>query len=199
MGRVLTGTDPVADTGLGHLLGRAITALAQGNTLGSGAVRARRLSTDRAGQRVALASRVVRPHTLADLLGADEALADPHVLYECHDRLLAHKEALFTPLTGRWRDLFNVSFEVLSPSNPRWPSTSKALIASLPPRPLQLLPAGEAVAGWVYLPLRERTFSRRTRSSVNTLDSPMSCIAIFLGDVPLSATGDRSFRDPGQP
>jgi hypothetical protein len=25
-----------------------------------------------------------------------------------------------------------------------------------------LLPAGEAVAGWVYLPLRERTFSRRT-------------------------------------
>src|SRR6267142_2735838 len=50
---------------------------------------------------------------LADLLGADEALADPHVLYGCHDRLLAHKEALFTHLTGRWRDLFNVSFEVL--------------------------------------------------------------------------------------
>jgi hypothetical protein len=50
---------------------------------------------------------------LADLLGADETLADPHVLYECHDRLLAHKEALFTHLTGRWRDLFNVSFEAL--------------------------------------------------------------------------------------
>jgi hypothetical protein len=50
---------------------------------------------------------------LADLLGADDALADPHVLYGCHDRLLAHKEALFTHLTGRWRDLFNVSFEVL--------------------------------------------------------------------------------------
>ena len=41
------------------------------------------------------------------------ALADPHVLYGCHDRLLEHKEALFTHLTGRWRDLFNVSFEVL--------------------------------------------------------------------------------------
>jgi hypothetical protein len=40
-------------------------------------------------------------------------LADPHVLYGCHDRLLAHKEALFTHLTGCWRDLFNVSFEVL--------------------------------------------------------------------------------------
>jgi hypothetical protein len=50
---------------------------------------------------------------LADLLGGDEALADPHVLYGCHDRLLAHKEALFSHLVGRWRDLFNVSFDVL--------------------------------------------------------------------------------------
>jgi hypothetical protein len=50
---------------------------------------------------------------ISDLLGTDETLADPHVLYGCHDRLLAHKEALFTHLTGRWRDLFNVSFEVL--------------------------------------------------------------------------------------
>ena len=50
---------------------------------------------------------------LADLLGSDDSLADPHVLYGCHDRLLAHKEALFTHLAGRWRDLFNVSFEVL--------------------------------------------------------------------------------------
>ncbi len=53
-------------------------------------------------------------HTaLADVLGADESLADPHVLYRCHDRLLAHKTALFDHLTGRWRDLFNASFEVL--------------------------------------------------------------------------------------
>jgi len=50
---------------------------------------------------------------LADLLGADAALADPHVLYGCHDRLLAHQEALFSHLVGRWRDLFNASFEVL--------------------------------------------------------------------------------------
>lgn len=50
---------------------------------------------------------------LADLLGADASLADPHVLYGCHDRLLAHKEALFGHLVGRWRDLFNVNFEVL--------------------------------------------------------------------------------------
>ncbi|HEX2712000.1 MAG TPA: IS1634 family transposase [Candidatus Acidoferrales bacterium] len=50
---------------------------------------------------------------LADLLGADAGLADPHALYGCHDRLLAHKQALFTHLTERWRDLFNASFEVL--------------------------------------------------------------------------------------
>ena len=50
---------------------------------------------------------------LADLLGGDERLADPHALYACHDRLLAHKQALFTHLVGRWRDLFNVSFDVL--------------------------------------------------------------------------------------
>jgi len=50
---------------------------------------------------------------LSDLLGADASLADPHVLYGCHDRLLAHKSALFDHLVGRWRDLFNASFEVL--------------------------------------------------------------------------------------
>jgi len=50
---------------------------------------------------------------LADLLGADAALADSHKLYRCHDQLLAHKQAVFDHLVGRWRDLFNASFEVL--------------------------------------------------------------------------------------
>lgn len=50
---------------------------------------------------------------LGDLLGADAALADIHTLYACHDGLLKHKEALFDHLVGRWRDLFNVSFDVL--------------------------------------------------------------------------------------
>ena len=50
---------------------------------------------------------------LRDLLGADAALADIHTLYACHDRLLEHKEALFEHLVGRWRDLFNASFDVL--------------------------------------------------------------------------------------
>ena len=50
---------------------------------------------------------------LADLLGADEGLADIHKLYACHDQLLEHKRAVFDHLVRRWRDLFNVQFDVL--------------------------------------------------------------------------------------
>ena len=50
---------------------------------------------------------------LVDLLGADFGLAEIHKLYACHDRLLAHKLALFEHLVGRWRDMFNASFDVL--------------------------------------------------------------------------------------
>jgi hypothetical protein len=50
---------------------------------------------------------------MADLLGADFGLAEAHKLYACHDRLLAHKNALFSHLVGRWRDLFNARFDVL--------------------------------------------------------------------------------------
>ena len=50
---------------------------------------------------------------VGDLLGADAALANIHTLYACHDRLLEHKQAVFDHLVGRWRDLFNASFDVL--------------------------------------------------------------------------------------
>jgi transposase len=40
-------------------------------------------------------------------------LAEPHKLYACHDFRLAHKTDLFSHLVARWRDLFNVSFDVL--------------------------------------------------------------------------------------
>ncbi len=50
---------------------------------------------------------------LADLLGSHFGLAEIHKLYRCHDRLLEHKEALFDHLVGRWRDLFNASFDIL--------------------------------------------------------------------------------------
>ena len=49
---------------------------------------------------------------LSDLLGMDRVI-DEHALYDCHDLLLEHKTALFDHLVGRWRDLFNVSFDVL--------------------------------------------------------------------------------------
>jgi transposase len=49
---------------------------------------------------------------LADLLGMDRVI-DEHALYDCHDLLLEYKSALFDHLIGRWRDLFNVSFDVL--------------------------------------------------------------------------------------
>jgi transposase len=50
---------------------------------------------------------------MADVLGADFGLAQAHKLYACHERLLEHKEALFSHLVGRWRTLFSVDFDVL--------------------------------------------------------------------------------------
>ena len=50
---------------------------------------------------------------MADLLGEDFSLAEIHKLYGCHERLLEHKEALFSHLQERWRDLFNARFDVL--------------------------------------------------------------------------------------
>jgi hypothetical protein len=40
-------------------------------------------------------------------------VADIHKLYECHDRLLERKQAVFDHLVARWRNLFNVTFDVL--------------------------------------------------------------------------------------
>jgi len=42
---------------------------------------------------------------LADLLGADFGPAEAHKLHACHDRL--------SLIRRRWRDLFNLSFDVL--------------------------------------------------------------------------------------
>jgi hypothetical protein len=50
---------------------------------------------------------------MADLLGADFELAEAHKLYACHDFLSPHKDALFSHLMARWRDLFNANFEIL--------------------------------------------------------------------------------------
>jgi len=50
---------------------------------------------------------------MADLLGAGFELVEIHKLYECLDKLLKHKRALFDHLTQRWKDLFNAKFDVL--------------------------------------------------------------------------------------
>ena len=70
---------------------------------------------------------------LRDFLGTDEALAGIHTFYRCHDRLLAHKRAVFDHLFGRWRNLCNASFDVVLydfdeyplEANPQFPENDK--------------------------------------------------------------------------
>jgi transposase len=50
---------------------------------------------------------------MGDLLGEDFAIAHSDTLYRCLDKLVMHKEALFSYLQGRWRQLFDARFEVL--------------------------------------------------------------------------------------
>lgn len=50
---------------------------------------------------------------MGDLLGEDFALAAKDNLYRCLDRLLQHKQELFSFLRQRWEDLFGVQFDVL--------------------------------------------------------------------------------------
>ena len=50
---------------------------------------------------------------MGDLLDEDGALVAKDNPYRCLDKLLAHKPALFTFLTGRWQDLFGVTYDLL--------------------------------------------------------------------------------------
>ena len=50
---------------------------------------------------------------MGDLLGEDFSVAAKDTLYRCLDRLLEHKQELFSFLRGRWEDLFGVKFDVL--------------------------------------------------------------------------------------
>ena len=47
------------------------------------------------------------------LLGVDFAVAEKDRLYRCLDRILKHKRDLFVHLQQRWKNLFEVSFDVL--------------------------------------------------------------------------------------
>ena len=50
---------------------------------------------------------------MGDLLGADYWLVEKNALYRCLDKLVEHKQALFSHLRQRWQDLFGAQFEVL--------------------------------------------------------------------------------------
>jgi Transposase DDE domain len=50
---------------------------------------------------------------LGDLLGEDLGLVQIDKLYRCLDKVLPHKQALFSFLRQRWQDLFNADFDVL--------------------------------------------------------------------------------------
>jgi len=50
---------------------------------------------------------------IGDLLGENLAIAHSDTLYRCLDKLVVHKEALFSYLQGRWCQLFDARFEVL--------------------------------------------------------------------------------------
>jgi hypothetical protein len=50
---------------------------------------------------------------LGDLLGPDFQLGNKDQLYAVLDRLLPHRQALFTHLRARWQDLFGAKYEVL--------------------------------------------------------------------------------------
>ena len=53
-------------------------------------------------------------HSAMDaLLGTDFAVAEKDRLYRCLDRVLKHKPDLFQHLQQRWKNLFDVSFDVL--------------------------------------------------------------------------------------
>lgn len=53
-------------------------------------------------------------HSAMDvLLGQDFAIAEKDRLYRCLDRVLEHKAELFVHLQQRWKDLFDVEFDLL--------------------------------------------------------------------------------------
>ena len=50
---------------------------------------------------------------MGDMLGEDFAIAESDTLYRCLDRLVVHKDALFSYLQTRWYQLFEACFDVL--------------------------------------------------------------------------------------
>ena len=113
---------------------------------------------------------------MADLLGADFGLAEEHKLYACHDLLLEHKEALFSHLVGRWRDLFNAGSV---PYRPFIPTSTRGLnprLGSFRSFERRCTKAMLVEAGWTVRDHRsgnDRTFETKLRRIVvGALDMP---------------------------
>jgi len=54
-----------------------------------------------------------RASAMGDLLREDDAVAAKNTLYRCLDRLLEHKDELFSHFKAQWSGLFNASYDVL--------------------------------------------------------------------------------------
>jgi hypothetical protein len=107
VGSLLAGPEAVGRAAVGGVLGQAAPAQPQGYALGP------RSLHSGSGAEWRLYRLWYERSALGDLLGSDRGIADIHKLYECHDRLLEHKQAVFDHLVARWRNLFNVTFDVL--------------------------------------------------------------------------------------
>src|SRR5256885_9017322 len=113
MGRVLVGTAAVAELQLDQFWSKRLGVSRKGTRWDQGlfVLVAYRLLAP--GSEWRLHREWFQRSALADLLGEDAGLAEIHKLYRCHDRLLVHKQAVFDHLVGRWRDLFNIGYDVL--------------------------------------------------------------------------------------
>ena len=50
---------------------------------------------------------------MGDLLDEYPGVIQKDKPYRCLDKLLPHKKELFSYLTGRWKNLFNATFDIL--------------------------------------------------------------------------------------
>src|ERR1700724_2513707 len=113
MGRVLAGAAAVARAAAGSVLVQAAGVEPQGTRWDQVLFVLAPYRLLAPGSEWRLHREWFQRSALADLLGEDAGLAEIHRLYRCHDRLLTHKQAVFDHLVGRWRDLFNISYDVL--------------------------------------------------------------------------------------
>jgi hypothetical protein len=57
-----------------------------------------------------------RHSAMGDLLGEDHSLAAKDNLYRCLEKLLEHKDDLFSFLTECWQDLFGINYGMIKPT-----------------------------------------------------------------------------------